>query len=270
MRKVLDIDQEKLCSLYEEGKSVNDLKCFFNCSGTAILNALKRNNVELRGKGSSRYKLNSHGLNVDYFKVINSEEKAYWLGVLTSDGTIDKGGYKVSLTSKDLDLIEKFKNAIDSEHKISTINSFDKRTNKTYIRYMIQVCSKEFANNIKSLGITNNKSYECNIPSMDKKYLSHYFRGLMDGDGSIIVEDELKNRIRVSFIATKEIIFALHNFFENEVDAAPHPIYVVSENMNMYKTYYFGDAKKVLFKIYENSNSKNRMDRKYEIYKRIV
>ena len=77
-------------------------------------------------------------LNIDYFKEINSPDKAYWLGYICADGCIKKSNNKVSLVSKDLEVIEGFKEAIGAEHAITKSENFDKRTNKTYRRYSIQ------------------------------------------------------------------------------------------------------------------------------------
>lgn len=268
MRK--DLEEYKICEMYSQEIGLREIGKAFNCSQGAITNVLKRNGVKIRGKGCSRKKLKSHNLDVSYFENIDSVDKAYWLGVLTADGSISKDGYKTTLSLKDFDLIYKFKKAINSEHKISERNIFDKRTSKTYTSYSLQVCSKEFTKNLINLGITNRKSYVCNFPEINNKYIFSYLRGLLDGDGSIIVEDESIKKIRISFIATKEIIEGIHKYLKSEIGANPHPVYIISENVNVYKTYYFGDAKMILKKIYENSDSENRMNRKYEIYKNVI
>ena len=71
-------------------------------------------------------------LNIDYFKEINSFEKAYWLGFICADGCIHKNGGKLTITVKDREICEKFKTSINSEHKISDRQIFDKRTNKNF------------------------------------------------------------------------------------------------------------------------------------------
>ncbi len=269
MRKVLNVDENDVCQMYNSGKSLKDISSVFNCSQTGISNLLKRNGIKLRGKSSSRKKLNAHNLDVSYFENIDSHDKAYWLGLLTADGCISRDGYKATLLLKDFDLVEKFKKSINSGHKISKRNIFDKRTKKTYINYSLQVCSKEFVKNLINQGVTSRKSYVCDFPKINDIYIFSYLRGLLDGDGSIIL-DKSSKKIRISFIATKEIITGIQEYISDKLKITPHPIYIVSENVNMYKTYYFGDAKIILKNIYENSNSKNRMDRKYEIYEKNI
>ena len=64
---------------------------------------------------------NKKHVNEDYFEVIDTEEKAYWLGFLYADGSVGTSRYTVELALKEEDYehILKFKEHIESEHKIS-------------------------------------------------------------------------------------------------------------------------------------------------------
>jgi len=263
----IETNEQKLCTLYLNGSSFNDIKRIMGVNQAPATRILKENEIKIRGKSVSRNKLNCHKLNIDFFKKIDSYEKAYWLGVLTADGTIQKDGYKTSLTSKDKDLIIKFKSAISSDHKISLINSFDKRTNKTYSRYIIQICSKEFTKNIIKQGITSNKSYVCNFPKIKNKFICSFIRGLFDGDGSFSIENNVSAKI--SFTATREILYFIHDFFNKKYNIEPHPIRITSENMNVCRTYYFADTKKILSLLYENSSENSRLNRKYKLFEKL-
>lgn len=60
-----------------------------------------------------------------FFSVIETEEKAYWLGFIAADGCIRKnksGSYELSihLAEKDIEHLAAFKSAIQSDHKIVT------------------------------------------------------------------------------------------------------------------------------------------------------
>ena len=49
----------------------------------------------------------------DYFSSIDSPEKAYWLGLLFTDGSVDHYGHtgriRLQLQEQDIDILEKFK-----------------------------------------------------------------------------------------------------------------------------------------------------------------
>ena len=79
---------------------------------------------------------------INYFDNINSFKKAYWLGFLSADGSLKNN--KVQICLSDRDHIEKFKEDLKSEHKISINNYLDKRTNKIYTSYSIQITNKLF------------------------------------------------------------------------------------------------------------------------------
>ena len=254
----------EVCEKYIDGLSINQISKICGYSPSKVRNILVYNKVNLRPKSIfNRSQINSLGLDIDYFKNIDNFDKAYWLGVISSDGTLSNDGYKVSLTSKDLDLVEKFKKSIKSDHKISIVNNLDKRTNKSYKRYLIQIGSKKFVENIVEKGITSNKSYVSYFPKIKKLYYNDFIRGLFDGDGSI--QRVSNNSIRISFIASKEILDSIQKIFI-EFNIENHPVYKVSNNMNVYRTHYFKDSLSILNYLYKNSNELTRLYRKYQIY----
>ena len=122
---MLKIDNKLVCDQYLSGKSLTQLKKLFNCSQDPIERILKKNNIKIRPKYYWNRKYHDkHTLIFDYFDNIDTNEKAYWLGYLTADGTISKNNYKASLSSKDLEIIEKFKKCINTTHPISTVKSY--------------------------------------------------------------------------------------------------------------------------------------------------
>lgn len=268
MEKIFN--EKQVCELYLNGYSTRQIKDKLMYSKTKIIKILNDNNIKIRPKSYwSRIGNNKHTLIFNYFENIDSDEKAYWLGYITADGTISKNNYKISLTSKDLEIIEKFKNSIKTTHPISTVITNDKRTNKIYKRYIIQINSMEFVSHLINIGITNKKSYICNFPNIKKKYIASYLRGLFDGDGSVTKTTE-KN-FRMQFIGTKEIIEYIQIFLL-QYDIEKHPIYSKTKNelYNVYVTNYFKDTLKILKILYKSSTYDTRLNRKYEIYKSML
>ena len=268
---MIKIDTNLVCDLYTSGSSRRQLERLFKCSQGPIMRILKNNNIKIRNRGCwDRKNYNRHTLIFDYFNNIDSDEKAYWLGYITSDGTISKDNYRVSLTSKDLEIIEKFKRCINATQPISTVISYDEERKKTYTRYLIQINSKEFVSYLLKHGVTNEKSCECNFPTeiINKKLIPSYLRGLFDGDGSVSKVSE--KSIRISFIATRTILNYIQKFLL-KLKIKKHPIYNImkhkSKKYKMYQTHYFKDSMKILNIIYENSKNEVRLNRKYNIYK---
>ena len=132
----------------------------------------------------------SVAVNEDFFKSIDTEEKAYWLGFLYADGYNNEktGSIELTLQESDLSHIELFKKTIGSEHVISK-----KIVDGKYICYRISICSKTLSNHLSSHGCIQAKSLILEFPEKVPEKLTHHFiRGYFDGDGSVSVNLDTK------------------------------------------------------------------------------
>lgn len=241
-------------------KSEYEIASTFNRTQSGIHLILKRNGIKRK---KSRLNMSHLALNIDYFKKINSSDKSYWLGFICADGNITKNNNKVSLISKDLEVIEGFKMAIGAEHAISKRMNFDKRTNKTYTGYSIQIGNELFVRNLINLGVTSNKTDTLEFPKIKEKYFSYFIAGLFDGDGSISYYG--KKNVRINLISTKEILDYIDNVLLG-FNIIPLKRVRVSKNKeNVWKMYLYKDAIKFLNFIYHDSDFKY-LTRKYERY----
>lgn len=114
-------------------------------------------------------------VNADYFKEINSKEKAYWYGFVWADGGVYKNAFEMTLNKKDLQHLKIFKSAITSKHPI--------KKHYKYNTFRFQFCSKYFVKNLNKLNVTERKSYTTLTPIIDDKYFINFLMGLFDGDG---------------------------------------------------------------------------------------
>ena len=96
-----------------------------------------------------------HNLNKEYFKNIDTEEKAYWLGFIYADGYIIKSekNYElgIELNYKDVEHLNKFNSIFNNYYKVTkrikSYNSVDilnghEPTNKKSEMCLIRVYSK--------------------------------------------------------------------------------------------------------------------------------
>ena len=112
-------------------------------------------------------------------------------------------------------MVKIFKKELKSEHKLARYDVFDKRTNKTYVRYSIQIASKEIVNDLNNLGIYSNKSFNCSMPNIPKKYFWDFIRGIFDGDGTIHQgKNENVGRLRFGIIGSEKLLIEINNFFK--------------------------------------------------------
>jgi len=258
-----------ICKEYEKGKlSQKQIGEKFKIHSITISKILKEFNI----KPLPYYRLNTGRLklNINFFEKIDEPKKAYWLGFLMADGNINKSGGKCSLISKDLEIIEKFKKDIDSEHKINVNINFDKRTNKTYTSYSIQVTNANFVNHLKNCGVTKEKSDFIKLPEIRRDLLPYFFAGMFDGDGYLGTDKNRKHLLQTSIISTKEVILFLQNYLITNFNVSKTKLIKVTKNKNnVWKFRLHKDSLLFLNWIYGDKNFDylSRKYKKYEEYK---
>lgn len=186
--------------MIENGAFLQDLASHFNLDKETLKSRLKEANLEI----TNTKKVNRH-LKSNYFSTIDSPEKAYWLGFLFTDGSVDHyrttGRIRLQLQERDLEILEKFKEDLHIDSKII----YDKRPNST-------CCSVEFVdeqifNDLAKYGIIPNKTYNVDrIPydKIPKEYLSAYALGLFDGDGSLSCSQDYSTDVTLNYTAYHE------------------------------------------------------------------
>ena len=109
---------------------------------------------------------------------------AYCVGLLTSDGNLSPDGRHLKIVSKDLDLINIFKNCLGIDNKISLVSSgYSKGSDRKY--YAVQFGNVKLYNFLKLIGLGPNKSKNIKGLYVPYKYFPDFLRGLIDGDGHI-------------------------------------------------------------------------------------
>lgn len=185
----LTIKQEKeLCQKYVDGIGSTELSKEYDIHPTSVNNILKAYNIPRRTLKEARNNYLKRTLQEDYFHVIDTPDKAYWLGVIFSDGYItESNAYTkymgISVHIKDKEWLEKMKNALNYNGDVNTyVQTQGYAVGTEYARLLIG--SNQLVEDLKSYGITTNKSHEeLHIP--DIEYKDDFIRGLIDGDGSL-------------------------------------------------------------------------------------
>ena len=120
-----------------------------------------------------------YNFNENYFENIDTEDKAYFLGLLMADGYISTSErfVAVALKESDVEILNKFKESIKSEAPLGN--------KKNCTQKILTLCSKKLVNDLKNLGMTRNKTFTLKFPNIQKEYIRHFIRGYFDGDGYI-------------------------------------------------------------------------------------
>lgn len=204
----------------------------------------------------AKKKTRLYTFNINKFKD-DSHDKYYWLGFIAADGAIVKNTLSIELKSIDEKHLELFNNFAENTKQL------EKRINNLNVECVkAQINSYELIEYLKEYNLVQNKSLIYTIPEdkIPTEYMMDFIRGMIDGDGCIRINNH--QQISLSFCGGSEICV------KQVRDLLGIDNRIKIDN----KTYSFQvtgniKAKLILDKIYENSTEKNRLDRKYCIYK---
>lgn len=171
---------------YLNGESSVSIGKRYNTNHKPILRELHNMGVEVsQSKMVRKYKLNE-----SYFDNIDTSNKAYIMGFLHSDGSnnINKSTISLSLQEKDKEILEQIREEIGSTKPLEYLDYSAKHDfGYSYKnQYRLNVFSKHMCEELNNKGITPNKSLNIGFPNwLPEDLISHYVRGVFDGDGSI-------------------------------------------------------------------------------------
>ena len=251
-----DSKKDEVISKYvDDGRSSNSIATDYGCDSSTILRQLKRWDI---GRRKDRYN-STYNVDLSFFNVIDSEEKAYFLGLLLADGHVSKRNV-IMLTLKDKDVLEKYLFAIKCNAPIRI---------DRYGNYAANITSKTLADALRNIGLHNRKSYEVNIRKVKScvpKELEHHFiSGMFDGDGSIRVYnyEYLKNpQLHFGFTGLFDVVEYVKNYFGIKTKT-------VKESEITYTC--VSSCRETIYKIYRSlyKNATVYMDRKYSTFQKI-
>ena len=243
----------QILELYKEGKSGTEIAKSLNTSRQVIYRKLDKIGIKIPNYH------NSLKFDNTVFDIINTEEKAYWLGFLYADGYVGLTDNRVELTLQlsDVNHIEKFKTFLNSDCKIST-NSYRSR---------LSIKDEKIKKDLINLGCTPQKSLILKFPTDDKvpkELIRHFIRGYFDGDGSLCVTEKTKS---IDILGTYDFLYQLCL----ESNIATSKIYVSKSKSNKVFRIVLGsriDLYNFSKYIYDDCNI--YLDRKYEKFKKLM
>lgn len=186
--------EKEICKLYQEdGQTLTFLRQKYHCRIEAIKNVLNKYNISVRKRGTTKNK----NIREDFFDNIDSEEKAYFLGLLFTDGNVQSDKtekrspqIRIQLKISDIKILQDFRTILNIQSKIT----YDKRKNKECA--VLSFRNKHIADSLSKYGVVPNKTYLTkHLPDIPEQFKIHFLRGLLDGDGSIYQEKNGKFRI---------------------------------------------------------------------------
>lgn len=130
-------------------------------------------------------------VNDDFFNKINSEQSAYFLGLLYADGNVSSSDNRIliRLQERDKEILDKLNELIYLDRDRPLLYERRKDKNPTFSNtYCFSVQSSVMKRDLIKLGCHPNKKQTLRFPTFDqvpREYMRHFLRGFFDGDGNI-------------------------------------------------------------------------------------
>ena len=201
----IDLVLDQVLELYNDGngKTLTEIEKLLNLPKKSLSKKFKKLGISVK-RTNGGYINRICSVNESVFEIIDTEEKAYWLGFLYADGYIyshgKKHGVELTLQAVDYEHLVKFKNFMGSKHKIAY--------KETANAYRINITSKKIAQDLINLGCVQAKSLILQFPTLDQvpeELVHHFMRGYFDGDGCI-------SQFEFSVVGTSEFLDSYEQF----------------------------------------------------------
>ena len=265
---------KKIIEEYKNGSSSLQLSEKYNMSYSGILYVLKTAGVKRR---SNKENSRKYSLDEKFFEVIDTEEKAYWLGFIYADGYISINNnqkvFGITLSSSDKEHLEAFKKSIKSIYPIHDyISSNSYKIGTEYSR--IAMTSDKMVDDLIKLGVIEHKTNVLTFPTEEQvpKHLIHHFiRGYFDGDGCITCyKCGGYDRYKTCFIGTYDFLNSINNIINESCKIKIPKLYKRREEQEVYSLEYSSNKRsKELYKfMYKNSTI--YLNRKRNKFSRLI
>jgi len=258
----------KIVELYNAGMPSTKIAKQLDMSFSSVLDTLKRQGIEIKSKTDRHRK---YTLDENVFSSIN-EQSAYWVGFLMADGCVQlqRTGINpktsLELCYADSPHVQKFSNFLKTNRPLTLCKE---RTNKIndQIIFSKQSCkidihSRQIFENLNKYGVVPNKSLTAAV-STDLAFDKHFWRGVIDGDGSVFVtKNKIYSRPMIQLIGSQMLMNQFGDFIRSEIPDFKSGVNSI-RNKNIYQVTIA--AKKQVLQMLDllYTNATIYLDRKY-------
>lgn len=258
-RRLTHQEKSELFAKYETGKYTGaDLAKEYLISSVAVNALLRRNGYKAKAQSELQRK---YDINETFFDIIDTEEKAYFLGFLYADGynNTDRNSVNLSLKESDKDILIRLNDLIQPNKPLQYVEI---KTTNSSNQYRLVIANKHISQRLVDLGCYKAKTYTLEFPKEEqvpKNLIRHFIRGCFDGDGWV-------GNKAISVVSTLDFCNSLAKILKEQFNIscyirARHP-----ERNNTIRMLELNkkSARTFLNWIYKDSNI--HLQRKYERY----
>lgn len=233
--------------------SAPDLARVFECNVKTIHGALNAQDIKLLNLG--RFRKTIH-CDAEFFSTM-TPPSAYWAGFLAADGGLSSRDKSIRLVLNRSDAVHvrKFKDVIKTNAKIFYVESVN--------AVGISIACQELYDALVALGIEPNKSLRMSKVNVPEHLISHFIRGVFDGDGCLSGKD--LGHIQFMIAGNKPFLEELQSALIKNCELRRVKIYPTKSQC--FKLQYTGSQVfRILDFIYKDSNEQTRLRRKFQKY----
>ena len=257
-------EKDNICNLYLNGYSTVAIGKKYGVNNKTVAIVLEEKKIQRdRKKFIRKYSLNEH-----YFDKIDTQKKAYILGLLYADGNNckQKSTVRIQLQEQDVHILQEICKELNYNKPLSYIDCSKRVYGNNYVSsnmYSLDIYSKYMCDQLEKLGMIPNKSLVLTFPSfLSNEFIPHFLRGYIDGDGHISKASYICNLTStVSFCqSVQDYVYKNLGLLGGIKDASCHN--------GMTKVFYFSrkeEAKQFLDYIYKDATI--YLNRKYNLYR---
>jgi hypothetical protein len=203
----IDLDPVEVENVYKETGSYVTTSEHFGVSTGPIKRILNSLGYKLSRR---RYSTDEH-----FFDVIDTEEKAYWLGYLAADGTIRYRHHErlngrlrgssinLKLGTMDIEHLKKFKDLVSPDTPLkymsSNVPTKSGELSSTFV-VLLAFNSNHMVEQIMDKGVGPRKTFTIGRPNISDEFIPHYIRGLFDGDGCCQISKTIKSQKKSRYV----------------------------------------------------------------------
>lgn len=253
-----ELPTEELVRAYSSGIPITKLAVQYNVTDHTICNYLEAAGIP---RDNIYHNL---GLRRDYFSQIDTYDKAYFLGLIFTDGNVGTNSNTLAITLKDLDseILETFREKIGNENPLKFCLRIDKKKPTREVEFHCK--SAEIKADLSKYGIIPQKTYTAKPPIINEPLQHHFIRGLIDGDGWISARAH-----QLGFCGNEFAVTYVHNLFVDRLGVYNTKILHTGTHLWQVTWASRKDIKKIGEYMYEGK-ADCYLKRKYEEYQSII
>ena len=192
-----NVTDEAIIQMYTSEVPFKEMMILTGLTDRALRNVMYKHGITMnRAQSSGQPRKNR--VNEDFF-TIWSHEMAWVLGILVTDGHIDKINHSICFSQKDERILRIIAKYMAADYVLTPFGN----TKKTPT---LIIHSKKMKQDLELLGITPCKSLTVPFPKVPEQYLSSFVRGVIDGDGWVQKNGYVMNVTSASELFAKELL----------------------------------------------------------------